>query len=56
MERAFNRTLDEPLLLARVDTNDAPGGKRPLIEVEGERVAARDGMSAARARYLQEGG
>jgi peptidoglycan/xylan/chitin deacetylase (PgdA/CDA1 family) len=56
MERAFNRTLDKPLLLARVDTNDAPGGKRPLIEVEGERVAARDGMSAARARYIQEGG
>ena len=33
MERAFNRSLDAPLLLARVDTNDAPGGKSPQIEI-----------------------
>ena len=33
MERALNRTLEQPLLLARIDTNDAPGGSRPLIEI-----------------------
>ncbi|MEW6221792.1 MAG: polysaccharide deacetylase family protein [Candidatus Hadarchaeota archaeon] len=27
MERAFNRTLQSPLLFARADTNDVPGGK-----------------------------
>ena len=27
MERAFNEDLKNPLVLARVDTNDAPGGK-----------------------------
>jgi peptidoglycan/xylan/chitin deacetylase (PgdA/CDA1 family) len=43
MERAFNRTVDEPLLLGRVDANDAPGGKRPLDEIP-----------AARSRYFSE--
>ena len=33
MERALNRTLEEPLLLGRLDANDAPGGKRPLDEI-----------------------
>jgi peptidoglycan/xylan/chitin deacetylase (PgdA/CDA1 family) len=33
MERALNRSLEEPLLLARVDANDAPGGRRPLPEI-----------------------
>jgi len=32
MERSFNVSLDEPLLFARIDTNDAPGGKSPLFE------------------------
>jgi peptidoglycan/xylan/chitin deacetylase (PgdA/CDA1 family) len=35
MERALNRTLVDPLLLARVDTNDAPGGTSPLLAVDG---------------------
>jgi peptidoglycan/xylan/chitin deacetylase (PgdA/CDA1 family) len=33
MERALNRSLAEPLLLGRLDANDAPGGKRPLEDV-----------------------
>lgn len=32
MERATNETLAEPLLLARIDANDAPGGKKPLLD------------------------
>jgi peptidoglycan/xylan/chitin deacetylase (PgdA/CDA1 family) len=43
MERALNRTLDEPLLLGRLDANDAPGGKRPLDEIP-----------PARSRYFAE--
>jgi len=30
MERAVNHSLRDPLLLSRIDTNDAPGGRRPL--------------------------
>ncbi|MDQ5820193.1 MAG: polysaccharide deacetylase family protein [Actinomycetota bacterium] len=33
MERAVNRTLEQPLLLARIDANDAPGGSRPLSTI-----------------------
>jgi peptidoglycan/xylan/chitin deacetylase (PgdA/CDA1 family) len=43
MERALNRSLDEPLLLGRLDANDAPGGKRPLDEIP-----------PARSRYFAE--
>ena len=43
MERALNRTLEEPLLLGRLDANDAPGGKRPLDEIP-----------PARSRYFAE--
>jgi peptidoglycan/xylan/chitin deacetylase (PgdA/CDA1 family) len=43
MERALNATLEEPLLLGRLDANDAPGGKRPLDEIP-----------PARSRYFAE--
>jgi peptidoglycan/xylan/chitin deacetylase (PgdA/CDA1 family) len=43
MERALNQSLDEPLLLGRLDANDAPGGKRPLEEIP-----------PARTRYFEE--
>jgi len=43
MERALNRSLDEPLLLGRLDANDAPGGRRPLDEIP-----------AGRTRYFEE--
>jgi len=54
MERALNRGLCEPLLLARLDTNDVPGGKRPLLDIEGEEAVTRTGMTAARERYFDE--
>lgn len=31
-ERSFNNSFIEPLLLARVDTNDVPGGKKPQFD------------------------
>ena len=34
MRRAANHGLEQPLLLARVDTNDAPGGTKPMPELE----------------------
>lgn len=34
MERSVNQTLAEPLLLARFDTNDVPGGKRPGVVLD----------------------
>jgi peptidoglycan/xylan/chitin deacetylase (PgdA/CDA1 family) len=54
MERAFNATLEDPLLLARVDTNDAPGGKQPLFAADGDAVVAHEGMAVARTRYAEE--
>jgi peptidoglycan/xylan/chitin deacetylase (PgdA/CDA1 family) len=54
LERAFNATLDEPLLLARVDTNDVPGGSRPLFATEEGALVVRPGLSPGRTRYLQE--
>ncbi len=55
MERAINRTLDEPLLLARVDANDAPGGRNPLFTVDGNDVAVvSEGMTDRRVRWLEE--
>ncbi|MBN1898227.1 MAG: polysaccharide deacetylase family protein [Spirochaetes bacterium] len=34
MERSFNTSLRSPLLLARIDTNDAPGGKAPCFLID----------------------
>ena len=54
MERAVNLTLDEPLLLARVDTRDAPGGRSPLLSFVGDAVHAQGPATAGRARYTSE--
>jgi peptidoglycan/xylan/chitin deacetylase (PgdA/CDA1 family) len=54
MERALNASLREPLLLARVDANDAPGGRQPLFRPEGDRIVVADGMAPTRRRYLDE--
>ena len=53
MERALNRSLEEPLLLGRLDANDAPGGKRPRLRLVGGELVT-DGVSAARGRYFEE--
>ena len=51
MERAFNDSLEDPLLLARIDTNDAPGGRRPLFTVREGELELEPAMGAAPARY-----
>ncbi|RJQ36804.1 hypothetical protein C4552_02845 [Candidatus Parcubacteria bacterium] len=55
MERAFNRSLTEPLLLARIDANDAPGGRRALFRVEGGApTAIAPPLRLSRHIYVQE--
>lgn len=54
LERAFNATLGDPLLLARLDANDAPGGRRPVFSVERGGIELRGAMTPARTRYLEE--
>jgi hypothetical protein len=55
MERAFNTTLARPLLLARVDTNDALAGKNPLMVTGTAGFAPLAGLGAGRSRYFEEG-
>jgi peptidoglycan/xylan/chitin deacetylase (PgdA/CDA1 family) len=54
MERAFNRSLAQPLLLARVDANDVPGASRPLFDLRDGEPTVFSGMGAARGRYFAE--
>jgi len=54
MERAFNQTLDDPLLLARLDTNDVPGGRNPFFGLDGGSIVLGQGMTRARAWYFKE--
>jgi peptidoglycan/xylan/chitin deacetylase (PgdA/CDA1 family) len=49
MERALNRTLAEPLLLARIDVNDVG-----LVQPEGTGLAVRAPVTPGRTRYLEE--
>jgi peptidoglycan/xylan/chitin deacetylase (PgdA/CDA1 family) len=54
LERAFNTTLEDPLLLARVDTNDAPGGKKPLIAFDGDQLRLEPGLAKNRSQHFVE--
>jgi len=48
MERAFNRTLQNPLLFARMDTNDVLGGKDTLFEMKGEKITVKGKVTMER--------
>jgi peptidoglycan/xylan/chitin deacetylase (PgdA/CDA1 family) len=56
MERSVNRSLEMPLLLARVSTNDAPGGKAPLIvsRGDGRGFDFHEPITAYRTTYFDE--
>jgi peptidoglycan/xylan/chitin deacetylase (PgdA/CDA1 family) len=54
MERALNTTLDRPLLLARLDTNDALGGKHSLMLAGAAGFAPLAGLAPSRERYFEE--
>jgi peptidoglycan/xylan/chitin deacetylase (PgdA/CDA1 family) len=56
MERSVNSTLAQPLLLARVSTNDAPGGKSPLMVDRGDGTGFEyiPPMQPSRSLYFDE--
>ena len=54
MERAFNRTLKEPLLLARADTNDVPGGRRPRFQITKDGFRIKQGFAMNRREWTEE--
>lgn len=54
MERALNQTLRHPLLLARCDTNDAPGGKATAIRFQGRQVTAQPPFGMQRHSFVRE--
>ena len=51
MERSLNWSLADPLLLARLSTNDAPGGRSPLLRFDEERVEVQPPMTVSRRVY-----
>ena len=54
MEPALNRTLEQPLLLARIDVNDAPGGRHAKLEIVDGELRLLGGVAPRRARYMSE--
>ena len=53
-ERALNLSLAKPLAMARVDTNDAPEGKRPIINCTGSEISVTAPITPGRRRYVEE--
>jgi len=54
MERSINLTLDAPLLLSRLSTNDAPGGKSPKVHIWDNNVICDEPVTLGRHIYIQE--
>lgn len=52
-ERDLNRSFAKPFLLSRIDTNDAPGGRQPLLRVDGATVSF-DGVDPRRTPAFDE--
>jgi len=53
-ERSFNTSLSEPLLLARADANDIPGGKNPLFEILDKKIIVSDNFKNKREVFFRE--
>lgn len=56
LERSFNKTLHEPLLLSRFDTNDVIGGKAPHFSVKDDGTISilHPKMTMYRHEYFEE--
>lgn len=54
MERAFNKTLEKPFFLARMDTNDAVGGKYPTFEINDNGIKITGKSTLGRKIYFEE--
>ena len=53
-ERAVNLTLGEPLLLGRIDTNDAPGGRSPLLDLDRPDLGVTPPLTSGRKAHFVE--
>jgi peptidoglycan/xylan/chitin deacetylase (PgdA/CDA1 family) len=53
-ERSFNKSFSEPLLLARADTNDVPGGKSPQFEYIQGALRIRGNFNLKRMQWVTE--
>lgn len=53
-ERAFNKSLENPLLLARADTNDVMGGKNPQFEIISDKLIITGNFDAKRKMFVKE--
>lgn len=56
MERSLNRSLAQPLILARLSTNDVPGGRSPLLKIRNDNFNILPPMTLARQTYFDERG
>jgi len=54
IEKAFNRSLTNPLLFARLDTNDTIGGEKPLFNFEDGNLKILSGVQKRRTIYFEE--
>ncbi len=54
MERAVNLSLKQPMALARLDTNDALGGKKPLMHMKGGKLALHNDIINGRRWFVDE--
>lgn len=54
MERALNSTLLNPLMFARLDTNDVLGGKNPMFEFSEKDLNILHGMTGQRNLFFKE--
>jgi len=54
MERAFNRSLDRPLILARADTNDVGGGKAPQFAYQNGEFVVTGRFGLRRQHHFSE--
>ena len=54
MERAFNQTLDHPLLLGRLDTNDVIGGKSPKFDFSMGLLTIKNGVTKSREVFCRD--
>ena len=56
MERAFNISLKNPLLFARMDTNDVIGGKYSTFDFENNKINIFGKATMGRKIYFKENG
>lgn len=54
IERAVNLTAAQPLLFGRLDANDLPGGKHPLLRIERDTIRVIPPATLGRRWFMEE--